>query len=255
MSERARKIKYELTYNPIREYFAEIKAGKTVSLKVYKVYKELVRIMDDPGSEWEYNAKKANHALEFIENYCRHSKGRYGGKRFRLELWQKALVAATFGFVHKITGLRKHRQVMLVVGRKNGKSTLAAAIGLYLQIADGELGAEIYACATKKDQAKIIWLEAKKMVKKSPTLLRRIKPKVAELEADYFIVEVLPGDMFLLCSDGLYGEVSDEKIAQIILEKQTAQHACEKLILSANENGGGDNITVILVRNGEMNHE
>lgn len=185
MSERARKIKYELTYNPIREYFAEIKAGKTVSLKVYKVYKELVRIMDDPGSEWEYNAKKANHALEFIENYCRHSKGRYGGKRFRLELWQKALVAATFGFVHKITGLRKHRQVMLVVGRKNGKSTLAAAIGLYLQIADGELGAEIYACATKKDQAKIIWLEAKKMVKKSPTLLRRIKPKVAELEANY----------------------------------------------------------------------
>ena len=185
MSERVRKIKYELSYNPIREYFAEIKAGKTVSLKVYKVYKELVRIMDDPDSEWEYNAKKANHALEFIENYCRHSKGRYGGKRFRLELWQKALVAATFGFVHKITGLRKHRQVMLVVGRKNGKSTLAAAIGLYLQIADGELGAEIYACATKKDQAKIIWLEAKKMVKKSPTLLRRIKPKVAELEADY----------------------------------------------------------------------
>lgn len=185
MSERARKVRYELTYNPIREYFDEIQNGKVVSLKVYKVYKELVRIMDDLNSEWEYSAKKANHALEFIENYCRHSKGRYGGKRFRLELWQKALIAATFGIVHKITGLRKYRQVMLVVGRKNGKSTLSAAIGLYLQIADGELGAEIYACATKKDQAKIIWLEAKKMVKKSPTLLRRIKPKVAELEADY----------------------------------------------------------------------
>ena len=185
MSERARKVRYELTYNPIREYFDEIQNGRVVSLKVYKVYKELVRIMDDPNSEWEYSAKKANHALEFIENYCRHSKGRYGGKRFRLELWQKALIAATFGIVHKITGLRKYRQVMLVVGRKNGKSTLSAAIGLYLQIADGELGAEIYACATKKDQAKIIWLEAKKMVKKSPTLLRRIKPKVAELEADY----------------------------------------------------------------------
>ena len=185
MSERARKVRYELTYNPIREYFDEIQNGKVVSLKVYKVYKELVRIMDDPNSEWEYSAKKANHALEFVENYCRHSKGRYGGKRFRLELWQKALIAATFGIVHKITGLRKYRQVMLVVGRKNGKSTLSAAIGLYLQIADGELGAEIYACATKKDQAKIIWLEAKKMVKKSPTLLRRIKPKVAELEADY----------------------------------------------------------------------
>lgn len=78
---------------------------------------------------------------------------------------------------------------------------------------------------------------------------------VMELEADYFIVDVLPGDMFLLCSDGLYGEVSDENIAAIILEEQPAQQACEKLILSANENGGGDNITVILVKNGEVNHE
>lgn len=185
MSPLARKKKYELTYNPIREYFDAICNGEVVSLKVYKVYKELVRLMDDPNSEWEYSAKRANHAIEFVENYCRHSKGKYGGKGFVLELWQKALVAATFGIIHKITGLRKHTQVMLVVGRKNGKSTLAAAIGLYMQVADGELGAEVYACATKKDQAKIIWLEAKKMVKKSPSLLRRIKPKVAELEAEF----------------------------------------------------------------------
>lgn len=185
MSSLARKRKYELTYNPIREYLAAIRAGEVVSLKVYKVYRELERIMNDPNSEWEYSPKRANHAIEFIENYCRHSKGKMGGKRLTLELWQKALIAAAFGIVHKITGLRKFRQVMLVVGRKNGKSTMAAAVGLYLQVADGELGAEVYACATKKDQAKIIWLEAKKMVKKSPSLLRRIKPKVAELEADF----------------------------------------------------------------------
>ncbi len=185
MSSLARKRKYELTYNPIREYLAEIEKGEVVSRKVYKVYKEQIRIIDDPESEWEYSPKQANHAIEFIENYCRHSKGKMGGKRLTLELWEKALIAAAFGIVHKITGLRKYRQVMLVVGRKNGKSTLAAAVGLYLQVADGELGAEVYACATKKDQAKIIWLEAKKMVKKSPSLLRRIKPKVAELEAEF----------------------------------------------------------------------
>lgn len=186
MERKVSRQRYELDYNPIIEYYEFIKANpKKVSKKVARVYKELARIISDANSEYEYNPKKANHALEFIENYCRHSKGRFGGKRFRLELWQKALVAATFGIVHKITGLRKYRQVMIVIGRKNGKSTLAAAIGLYLQIADGELGAEIYACATKKDQAKIIWLEAKKMVKKSPVLLRRIKPKVAELESEY----------------------------------------------------------------------
>ena len=72
-----------------------------------------------------------------------------------------------------------------MVGRKNGKSTLAAALGLYLQLGDGEGGAEVYALATKKDQAKIIWLEAKKMVKKSPELLKLDKPLVAELTADF----------------------------------------------------------------------
>lgn len=180
--------KYELTYNPILEYWSWINLNRRnrrrVSTKIYKVYKELVRIMADPTSEWEYDPAKANHAIEFVENYCRHSKGAMGGKPFILELWQKALVAATFGMVHKIDGTRKYQEVMLVVARKNGKSTLAAAIGLYLQIADGEPGAEVYACATKKDQAKIIWLEAKRMVRKSPALRKRMKTLVAEINSD-----------------------------------------------------------------------
>ena len=155
------------------------------SWKVYKVYKEIVRFLNDPQSEWEYSSIKANHALEFVENYCKHSKGTMGGKPFILELWQKALVAATFGIVHKTTGLRKYTEVLLMVARKNGKSTLSAAIGLYMQLADGEPGAEVYALASKKDQAKIIWSEAKRMVKKSPVLLKRNKPLVAELVADF----------------------------------------------------------------------
>lgn len=181
-----RRIVYPEDYNPILEYWEWIQANRAkVSTKVYKVYKELIRIITDPNSEWEYDPKKANHAIEFIENYCRHSKGKMGGKPFILELWQKALVAATFGIVHKIDGTRKFQEVMLIVARKNGKSTLAAAIGLYMQIADGEPGAEVYACATKKDQAKIIWLESKRMVKKSPALRKRIKTLVAELNSDF----------------------------------------------------------------------
>lgn len=183
-----KKIVYPDNYNPILEYWEwmnQKQNRKRVSTKVYKVYKELVRIINDPNSEWEYNPAKAKHVIEFIENYCRHSKGKMGGKPFILELWQKALVAATFGIVHKIDGTRKFQEVMLVVGRKNGKSTLAAAIGLYLQIADGEPGAEIYAVATKKDQAKIIWLEAKRMVKKSPSLNKRMKTLVSEINAEF----------------------------------------------------------------------
>ena len=112
-------------------------------------------------------------------------RGVFGGKPFILELWQKALIAATFGMVHKIDGTRKYQEVMLVVGRKNGKSTLAAAIGLYMQMADGEPGPEVYAVATKKDQAKIIWLEAKRMVRKSPSLRKRMKTLVAEINSDF----------------------------------------------------------------------
>ena len=189
MSNVVRRIKYEAKYNPIIEYWTWInlnrKNRRRTSTKVHKVYNELMRVINDPNSEWEYDNSKANHAIEFIENYTRHSKGKMGGKPFILELWQKALVGATFGMVHKIDGTRKYQEVVLIVARKNGKSVLASAIGLYLQIADGEPGAEIYAVATKKDQAKIIWLEAKRMVQKSPVLRKRIKPLVAEMTSAF----------------------------------------------------------------------
>lgn len=212
---RKRKV-YPTDYNPILEYWEHINTGPVVvSQKVYKVYKELQRIINDPNSEWEYNPKRANHVIEFVENYCRHSKGKMGGKPFILELWQKALVAAAFGIVHKIDGTRKFQEVLLIVARKNGKSTLAAAIGLYLQVADQEPGAEIYACATKKDQAKIIWLEAKRMVKKSPVLLKRIKPLVAELVADYndSCFKPLGADSDTLDGLNVYGALLDELAA------------------------------------------
>lgn len=180
------RITYEVTYNPIIDYWEQIRDGKVVvSQKVYRLYNKLVRDLDDKQSEYEYDPIKANHAIEFIENYCKHSKGKWGGKPIILELWQKAMLAATFGFVHKIDGTRKYREVLLVVARKNGKSTIGSGIGLYLQVADGEPGAEVYAVATKKDQAKLVWLEAKRMVKKSPVLLKRIKPLVGELLADF----------------------------------------------------------------------
>jgi len=180
------RVQYPLAYNPIIEYWEKINSGEeVVSNKVRRIYQKLVDDIYDDSTEYEYDSKKANHAIEFIENFCRHSKGKWGGKPIDLELWQKAALAATFGFVHKLDRTRKYRELLLIVGRKNGKSTLSAGIGLYLQVADGEPGAEIYAVATKKDQAKIVWLDAKRMVKKSPTLLKRIKPLVAEMVSEW----------------------------------------------------------------------
>ena len=171
--------------NPIEAYWEWMNKNRIkVSTKVYKTYQYIINFLNDPESEWEYDESKANHAINFIEKFCKHSKGKMGGKPFILEMWQKAKVAAAFGIVHKITGERKYQRVVLIVARKNGKSTLSAAEGLYLFIADGEPGAEIYSVATKKDQAKIIWLEAKRMVKKSPALSKRIRPLVAEMVCD-----------------------------------------------------------------------
>ncbi|WP_317188298.1 terminase large subunit domain-containing protein, partial [Escherichia coli] len=126
--------------------------------------------------------------------------------------WQKAFLAASFGFVHKIDGTRKYREVLLIVARKNGKSTIASGIGLYLQVADGEPGAEIYAVATKLDQAKLVWLDAKRMVKKSPVLLKRIKPLVRELNADFndSTFKPLGSDSETLDGLNVHGAMMDE---------------------------------------------
>ena len=176
--------KYPLTYNPIREYWQAIQDGReVVSKKVYKTYKHLIWKLDNPG-EYFYSPSRANHVIEFFENYCHHSKGKFGGKLVELELWEKALLAAVFGFVD-VEGNRQYRKCGLIVGKKNGKSLLASGVGLYMQTADGEPGPEVYAVATKRDQAKIIWQEAKRMVKKSPALLKRIRALVAELCSDF----------------------------------------------------------------------
>lgn len=177
-------IKYPLDYNPILEYWEKIKSGEeTVSDKIYRTYKKVVNDIKNPG-EYFYSPKRGKHILEFAENYCRQSKGKYGGKQVRLELWEKAHLATIFGFVD-IAGNRKYRESLLIVGKKNGKSLLASIVGLYMLTADGEMGPEVYAVATKKDQSKIIWAESKKMVKKSPSLIKRVKPLVAEMNTDF----------------------------------------------------------------------
>lgn len=175
-----------MTDNPIIQYWEKIESKEVVvSQKVYKVYRELVRLLNDEKSLWEYDTKRADHAITFIQKYCKHSKGKMGGNPFILELWQKAMVSALFGFVHKIDGTRKFREFILVVARKNGKSVLGSAIALYMLMADGEAGPEIVSAATKKDQAKIIWSEAKRMVKKSPTLSKRARCLVSDIVTDF----------------------------------------------------------------------
>ena len=206
-------IKYPLNHNPILEYWADIEGGKEVACdKIYRTYKKIVFDLTDNTSEYYYSPARANHIIEFIENFCRHSKGKMGGKPVVLELWEKALLATVFGFID-IEGNRKYREAVLIVGKKNGKSLISSCAGLYLQVGDNEPGPEVYAVAGKRDQAKIIWLEAKRMVRKSPALLKRIKPLVAELSSELYndgIFKPLASDVDTMDGPNIHGGLMDE---------------------------------------------
>ena len=107
------------------------------------------------NGEWEFNEKKANKAIKFIENFCHHSEGR--SDLLHLELWQKAIVSAIFGIMDKTTGYRQFREVFIIVARKNGKTLFAAAIAAYMTYVDREYGAKVYFLAPKLDQADLVY--------------------------------------------------------------------------------------------------
>lgn len=143
-----------LITNCIFEYYDAITSGRIrVGKWILLIYKILVEGIK--SREWIFDYKKANKAINFIENYCHHSEGR--NDLLKLELWQKAIVSAIFGILDKDTGYRQFREVFLVVARKNGKTLFAAAIMAYMAYIDGEYGAKLYCLAPKLEQAELAY--------------------------------------------------------------------------------------------------
>lgn len=123
--------------------------------------------------EMHFDRAAAEHVLTWF-GFLRHSKGEWAGETFILEPWQQFMLWVLFGW-QRADGTRRFRTAYIEVPRKNGKSSLAAGIGLYLLLADGEPGAEVYSAAVKRDQARITHSEAVRMVKSSPTLRRMVR--------------------------------------------------------------------------------
>ena len=120
-----------------------------------------------------YEKAKADRAVKFIEN-LRHTKGKWAGKRFWLLPWQEQIIRDVFGVV-KEDGNRQFLTAFVEIGKKNGKSELAAAVALYLLYADNEPSAEVYGAAADRQQAAIVYSVAEEMVRQSPALMRRSK--------------------------------------------------------------------------------
>lgn len=166
----------------ITEYLEAIKAGKCiVSKRCRRQYEKLVDDINNPKDGYIFDQERAERPIQFIERFCKHSKGEWAGKSLKLELFQKAFISALFGFVDKKTGYRKYRETLLYVARKNGKSVLLSGLALYMLIADKEAGAEIYSVASKKDQAKIIYEETFNMIRQSPDLIQVVKKRKSDL--------------------------------------------------------------------------
>lgn len=152
--------------NYILAYYQKIKDGSVMVGRWIRLLYE--RINEGlQTKQFFFDIKKANTAVEWIENHCHHVEGPLAPGEFKLELWQKALISCMFGLVDK-NGLRQFREVLLLVARKNGKSILAGAIADYEFQVDGGYGARVYCLAPKLEQADIIYNNLWAMIQLDP---------------------------------------------------------------------------------------
>ena len=152
--------------NFILTYYQQIKDGTVVVGKwIILLYEYIIEGLE--SKEFFYNPKKAHHAINWIETHCFHVEGVLAPGPLKLELWEKAFISCVFGIVGE-DGNRRFREVILLIGRKNGKSALASAIGNYIFRANGGYGARVYNIAPKLDQADIIYMNTWAMVQLDP---------------------------------------------------------------------------------------
>ena len=141
--------------NFIFAYYQKLKDGsETAGRFVYLIYQKIIEGLE--SRVFFYDQKKANDAIEWIESHCFHTEGPLAPGPLVLELWEKAFISIIFGVVDK-TGRRQFREILLLIGRKNGKSLLAASIAAYEWRIDGGYGARVFCIAPKLEQADIIY--------------------------------------------------------------------------------------------------
>jgi phage terminase large subunit-like protein len=159
-----------------------------------------------------FDEEEADRVVHFFSTYLRHHKGEWAGEPFVLADWQADdIIRPVFGWMRP-DGQRRFRVGYTEVPRKNGKSTVAAGVGLYLMMADGEPGAEVYSTATKQDQAKIVFEIAKQMLRRSPELSKHASWLTNNIHCDEWASKFEPLGADAHTLDGLnpHGNIVDE---------------------------------------------
>jgi phage terminase large subunit-like protein len=162
---------------PFDDYVTSIKTGMVPACKyVHQAVDRHIRDMQraaDPEWPYYFLADAAMHALNYYQN-LRHWKGKWAGMIIKLEPWQVFYIGSLFGWLRKDTNTRRFRESLLMVPRKNGKTTMLAGIGLYMMDYDNEFGAEVYSAATSRNQSRIVFDDAYNMVYANEKLRREL---------------------------------------------------------------------------------
>lgn len=203
-----------MSSNAIFEYYQKIQDGSIVVGRWIKLlYEYIVHGLEQ--KTFEFDQKKANAAIKWVEKHCRHVEGPLAPQPLKLELWQKAFISCIFGICDPGTKTRRFREIVLVVARKNGKSLLASAIANYVFQVDGGFGCRVYNLAPKLEQSDIIYANTWAMIQLDPEQ----KEKVAALEAkrrethqkveeDGTIVKKRVSDLFIPATNSTMKKIS-----------------------------------------------
>lgn len=163
----------------ILKYYQQIKDGSVTVGKWIRLWYEYIVTGLESG-RFVYSHKKAMRAIRFIESFCHHHEGKKAPGLIELEDWQKAFLSVVFGVVDH-DGLRQFREVILVIGRKNGKTLFAGAVAEYMNFMDGEYGSRVYFCATKLEQAMLCYNAYYQMLLQEPELSSLAKKRRTDI--------------------------------------------------------------------------
>jgi len=197
------------------------------------------------GAGFWFDEKAAQRVVAFIEGFLRHSKGVWAGERFTLQPWQQAIMRELFGW-KRADGTRRYRSAYIEIPRKNGKSALCSAIALYLLLADGEAGAEVYSAAADRDQAGIVYEVAKQMVQDSPALSRRVRifKRSMVVQSTHSSYKVLSAEAYskhgLNASAVIFDELHAQPNRELFDVLQTSMGARSQPLLVNDHHGGLD---------------
>lgn len=202
--------------NAILEYYQRIKDGSiTVGKWIAKLYEYIVHGLQT--KEFEFDQRKANNAINFIETHCFHVEGELAPSPLKLELWQRAFISCIFGIVDVGTKKRRFREIVLVVARKNGKSLLASAIANYIFQVDGGFGCRVYNIAPKLDQSDIIYNNTWTMIQLDPeyqakkeALEAARKATHERVEEDGTLVKKRVSDLFIPATNSTMKKISSD---------------------------------------------